>query len=197
MSTKKSIAHFNGHEQQALHAIKSLIKERMNPLMIFYIKSHYQTTCDRSTLNFIQKEETWHYSVTILVIHADDANLENETDTKLNRQLPDNYAVEALNYSLQQATEYLSNYSLFFCWTLRFGILLHQRDGTYEKLELPLIYRKQYAFQIKQWYLSSVNIADKVNIQLEPIPKVNAQSKILSSSNPHKPIKPKKYMART
>ena len=173
MSTKKSIAHFNGHDEQALYAIKSLIKERLNPLMMFYIKSHYRTTCDRSTLNFIQKEETWHYSVSLLLIFPDGTNLENETDAALNRQLPENYTVETLNYTLQQATEYLSRHSLFFSWVFRFGILLYQRDGSYEQLELPPINRKQYAYQIKQWYLSPANIADKVNIQLEPIPNYN------------------------
>lgn len=168
--TKHSIAHFSGHEQQALHTIKNLIVDQLKPLMIFYIKSRYQSCLERSTFSNMQKEDTRNYAVWLLLIQQDDAAINNVRNLLLNEALPDGYNVHTIHYTLSQVTAYLKTYSLFFCWLLRFGILLHQREGALEKLPVPTISKRQYASQVRGWLQSFPDLVDGIDIKLNPVP---------------------------
>ncbi len=174
---KKSIAHFEGREQQILFKIKNALTGKLQPLIIYLLDCRIQTTRHRSCFRYPQRMETWQLSCDLLVILPEGQDPPDTIAEELKCLSADIQDITILHHSLGFMKKQLGERSLFFNWIRRCAIVLYARDGVLNELPPRISKNSVHQQQAMQYYSDHPDYAHRNDIKLErvePLTEKNA-----------------------
>ena len=170
MKKQRSIAHFTHSEQQALHSIKNVIVSQLNPLLIYYIDSTYTYHSGRSSLPPRIKEQQWDFKARMLLIYDNNQQPDTLQEQQVHQSLADNLSLDMIAFSIDEMATQLTEYSLFFCWIYKRGIVLFERNGAVDRFTVPTFSIRAYADSVAEWYRHDAALATATTARLHPLP---------------------------
>lgn len=140
MKIHKSISHLTGKEQHDLRFITKRIVENIQPQMLLCYGSRVQHAMARSCLTETRKREYSQYDYDLFIVISEKEPLDEATVSNLagrftQKDLQANYIVHRHCWIQEE----LSKGSFFVSRLLKSSILLHNKDGTLEKLLSPAV----------------------------------------------------------
>lgn len=169
MKKRKSISHLNGREQHHLHAVKNLLLEQVQPLLIYCYNSKAITTLHRNCFASSKRMEEFDFSADFVAVVMDE-NPINETRTIEIEKLAASFGNVRLEiYTLTGMKKLLEGSSFFLSWVHRSAILLYERANTMQLLPPPIAGRPEYREQAEKFSIKYPVLAEYLPEKLVPI----------------------------
>ncbi len=160
MKKHTSISHLSGKEQNTLHAIKNLLLEQVQPLLIYCFNSTAVNTVQRNCFRSSKRTEEFNFSADLLVVVMDESPID-DTRTKEIETLAAALGKVRLDiHTLAVTKKLLEERSLFFSWVHRTAIVLYQRGNTMQLLPPRIAGLPEYRQQVEQFLIKYPDIMD-------------------------------------
>lgn len=170
MSHKKSIAHFQGREQQLLFKIKNSLVDQLQPLIIYVIGCQITTSSKRNCFLRPQRTDTWQFSCDLFLVLPEGKQLPEHIVADIKCLSPDLAEVRVLHATLDLMQQQIKEQSLFFNWLRRNGIVIYEKDNELQQLPPRLPKHIAYEQQATQYYLANPNYEHHIETKLVPLP---------------------------
>lgn len=179
---KNYINQLNGKEQNAVHCIKKLIANQLNPLIIYCFGCQTHISIQRSAFTRKQFEEERRFTYGLLIITPDTTVADEEQRQEIQEMISHFGAVNMLIHPLGFVLKQMNEGNLFFNWVHKEGMLLLDRNNSTQLLPAPV--ERAYRPQTLQYYLSNPAMNDYLEAKFQPIVKPEAKKKSIAPSQP-------------
>ncbi len=170
MNHKKSIAHFQGREQQLLFRIKNVLVDQVQPLIIYLLGCQIMSNSKRNCFLQPQRTDTWQFSCDLLLILPEGKDMPADMAANLICCSPDLADVRLMSYSLAFMQQQIKDRFLFFNWVRRSGIVLYEKGEVLGQLPPRLPKHNAYAHQAARYYLAHPDYAHHLDEKLAALP---------------------------
>ena len=179
---KNYISQLNGKERNAIHCIKKLVANQLNPLIIYCFGCQTNICIQRSAFARKQFEEERRFTCDLLIITPDTMIADEEKRQEIQEMISHFGAVNMLIHPLGFVLQQMNESNLFFNWVHKEGMLLLDRNNSTQLLPAPV--ERAYRPQALQYYLSNPAMNDYLEVKFQPIAKPEAKKESTAPSQP-------------
>ncbi len=178
----KYISQLNGKEQNAIFCIKKLIALRVQPLGIYCFGCQATVHTKRSAFITRQFQEERHFTCDLLVITSDETAIDDAMKTEIQEMVAHFGKVNMIIHPVGFVIQQLNEGNLFFNWVCKYGMLLFEKNAGTQLLPAPI--GKEYGQQAERFYLSDPQMANYLQVRLQPIAGRESEKNNHSATKP-------------